>query len=43
MTRVTDKDIEDMLDNAITYDSKPLDNHDHKLIKGYLEDLLQQK
>lgn len=42
-TNVTDSDLEDMLDNAHSYDGKPMDSHDRALIKQYLEALFSQR
>lgn len=38
-----DSDLEDMLDNAHSYDGKPMDDHDRALIKQYLEALFSQR
>lgn len=40
---ITDSDLEDMLDNAHSYDGKPMDDHDRALIKQYLEALFSQR
>lgn len=40
---IDDSDLEDMLDNAHSYDGKPMDDHDRALIKQYLEALFSQR
>lgn len=40
---ISDHDLEDMLDNAHSYDGKPMDDHDRALIKQYLEALFSQR
>lgn len=40
---VSNTDLEDMLDNAHSYDGKPMDSHDRALIKQYLEALFSQR
>lgn len=34
---VTDADLEDMLDNARSFDGKPMSDHDREIIKAYLK------
>lgn len=34
---VTDADLEDMLDNARSFDGKPMSDHDREIIKTYLK------
>ncbi|RVU69836.1 MULTISPECIES: helix-turn-helix domain-containing protein [Lactobacillus] len=40
---VTSSDLEDMLNDAHSYDGKPMDEHDRALIKQYLEALFSQR
>lgn len=40
---VSNTDLEAMLDNAHSYDGKPMDDHDRALIKQYLEALFSQR
>lgn len=42
-TNVTNHDLDNMLDNAHSYDGKPMDEHDRALIKQYLEVLFSQR
>ncbi|MFY0930542.1 hypothetical protein ACOQM6_09295, partial [Lactobacillus paragasseri] len=35
-------DLDEMLDNAHSYDGKPLDDHDRELIRQYLNALLNK-
>lgn len=37
-----DDDLDEMLDNAHSYDGKPLDDHDRELIRQYLKALLNK-
>ncbi len=39
---VTEADLDEMLDNAHSYDGKPLDDHDRELIRQYLNALLNK-
>lgn len=36
-SRVTDADLEDMLDNARSFSGKPMSDHDREIIKNYLK------
>lgn len=38
----SDQDLDEMLDNAHSYDGKPLDDHDRELIRQYLDALLNK-
>ena len=40
---VTDEDIEDMLDNATSFDGELMTAHDRKVIREYLQKYYQQK
>lgn len=40
---ISDSDLEAMLDDAESYDGKPMDDHDRALIKQYLEALFSQR
>ncbi|MDK7951637.1 helix-turn-helix domain-containing protein [Lactobacillus paragasseri] len=40
---VTDADLENMLDNAKSFDGKPMDDHDRELIRAYLKGLYENK
>ena len=42
-SNLSSTDLEDMLDNAHSYDGKPMDDHDRALIKQYLEALFSQR
>lgn len=39
---VTEADLDEMLDNAHSYDGKPLDDHDRELIRQYLNALINK-
>ena len=39
---VSETDLDEMLDNAHSYDGKPLDDHDRELIRQYLRALLNK-
>lgn len=39
----TDSDLDEMIDNAHSYDGKPVDDHDRALIKQYLKALFSNK
>lgn len=39
----TDSDLDEMIDNAHSYDGKPVDDHDRTLIKQYLKALFSNK
>lgn len=40
--KFSNDDLDEMLDNAHSYDSKPLDDHDRELIRQYLNALLNK-
>lgn len=40
---ITDADLDEMIDNAHSYDGKPVDDHDRALIKQYLKALFSNK
>ncbi|TVU92552.1 helix-turn-helix domain-containing protein [Lactobacillus gasseri] len=40
---VTDADLENMLDNAKSFDGKPIDDRDRELIRAYLKGLYENK
>lgn len=40
---VTDADLEEMLDNAHSFDGKPMTEHDREIIKSYLQGYFQNK
>lgn len=40
---VTDTDLDSMLDNAHSYDGKPMNDHDREIIKTYLKGYFQGK
>lgn len=41
-SNVSETDLDEMLDNAHSYDGKPLDDHDRELIRQYLKALLNK-
>lgn len=40
---VTEADLDEMLDNARSFDGKPMDDHDRALIRAYLKGLYDNK
>ena len=42
-TNITDTDLKDMLDNAHSYDGKPMDDHDRALVEQFLVALFSQR
>lgn len=40
---ITDTDLENMLDNARSFDGKPMTDHDRELIRSYLKGLYDAK
>lgn len=42
-TTVTDADLDEMLDNARSFDGKPMTDHDRELIRSYLKGLYDAK
>lgn len=41
--KYSDADLDEMIDNAHSYDGKPVDDHDRALIKQYLKALFSNK
>ena len=42
-TTITDADLDEMLDNARSFDGKPMTPHDRELIRAYLKGLYDNK
>lgn len=42
-SNITDSDLDSMLDNAHSYDGKPMNDHDREIIKSYLKGYFQGK